>query len=296
MGRISLVAVSILLSATALAELHYTVKSYDTADQIFKEILKSKPRVIAFGEYHETKEGSKVKSAIKRFTQDLLALVQKHSSDIVVETWIPSGKCGTKEAAVTKKVEETINRPATTEDEVVTLIETADKVGVEPHILTLSCEEYASIQPGADGNIDYVKLLDVITGQLRKTILGIVAGKLLEKAPRRDKMVLVYGGALHNDVYPSKDFETFSFARQVNKMVKGKYLEVDLYVPEFIEDDKSVTAEAWYPIWEKQAQPGKPTLVRRSASSYIIVFPRTPVAAPSATPPATPPATVEKPG
>jgi hypothetical protein len=273
-GRLSFVAVLLLASHALADEPNYQVKTYDTADQIFKELLKSRPRVIAFGEYHETKEGAKVKSAIKRFTQDLLALVQKQSSDIVVETWIPAGKCGKKEAEVTKKVEETIDRPATTEDEVVTLIETADKAGVEPHILTLSCEQYQSIQPKDDGSIDAMHLLGVVTGELKKTILGIIAGKLLEKQPKRDKMVLVYGGALHNDVFPGKYLEEFSFAPQVTKMVKGKYLEVDLYVPEFIENEESVTAEAWYPIWQKQAQPGKPTLVRRSPRSYIIVFPK----------------------
>jgi hypothetical protein len=272
---VRLATLLVLVLAAPVAHAEPSVRSFDSAEAIFREVLKGKPRVVAFGEYHETKEGPKVRSAIKRFTEEMLPLLQKRAGDVVIETWIPSGKCGQKEAEVTQKVDETIQRPETTEDEVVTLINRASDAGVEPHILVLSCAEYASIQPDDEGKLDYVKLLEVITTQLKKTILGVLAGRVMAKPKDRDKLVLVYGGALHNDVFPQKELAAFSFAPDLTRITRGRYLEVDLYVPELVEDDAQVTAEPWWPVWEKLPR-GKLALVKRSSSSYIIVFPRTP--------------------
>src|SRR5262249_3700562 len=74
------------------------------------------------------------------------------------------------------------------------------------------------------------------------------------------------------------ELKDFSFAKDVEKATRNKYLEVDLYVPEYIEGDKDLTAEAWYKPYLKLPH-DKATLVKRGASSYIIVFPRTPTAA-----------------
>ena len=56
--------------------------------------------------------------------------------------------------------------------------------------------------------------------------------------------------------------------------VGGRYLEVDLYVPEFVERDKDISKEPWFAVYKKRAKPGKPTLVKRGTGSYIVVFPR----------------------
>jgi hypothetical protein len=53
-------------------------------------------------------------------------------------------------------------------------------------------------------------------------------------------------------------------------------------VPEYIEADKALVAQAWYPRYLRAARPGKVVRVRRSASSYIVLFPRG--ASPSPTP------------
>jgi len=268
--RIVAFALVMLLTSAARADLQF----FPTSSAIVANLWRKKPRVVAFGEYHEIQGqvsgGAKVPSAVKRFGDEMLASLAADSSDLVLETWVTEGKCGETETKAVAKVEESIKRPETTEDELVTLLKRAKSAGVQPHILTLSCAEYQDIQP-KDGEIDYVKLLGVVTAQLKN---GIDAA--LDKAPKR-KTVVVYGGALHNDLFPKKELAQFSFAKAVKKLVGGRYLEVDLYVPEYVEKDKEIAAQPWFHAWRKQqaAHPGQPALVERGASSYIVIFPIT---------------------
>jgi hypothetical protein len=249
------------------------LRFFDSPAQVVAELLSKKPRVVAFGEYHQIEGGAAVPSAVKRFGDQMLASLAPGASDLVLETWVTEGKCGAVETQAVAKVDETIKRPEATEDELVTLLKRSKAAGVQPHILTLSCKEYEAIQP-KDGEIDYVKLLGVVTEQLEKGVVSALA-----KAPKQ-KLVMVYGGALHNDVFPRKELAQFSFAKRVGKRVGGRYLEVDLYVPEYIAADKKIAAEPWYAKW-KAAQadhPGQTALVARGPTSYIVIFPITKMA------------------
>jgi hypothetical protein len=246
------------------------LKFFHSSSEIVAALLAHKPRVVAFGEYHQVEGGAKVPSAVKRFTVEMLADVAAVASDLVLETWVTEGKCGATETQAVAKVDESIKRPEVTEDELVTLLQRAKSAGVRPHILTLSCAEYAAIQP-KDGEIDYVKLLGVVTDQLHK---GIDAA--LKTSPS-GKAVVVYGGALHNDVKPKKELAQFSFAKPVSREVNGRYLEVDLYVPEYVEHDREISVEPWFVRWQKEAaaHPGEPALVTRGPTSYVVIFPMT---------------------
>jgi hypothetical protein len=265
--RFSAILLVMLLTSNADAE----VKFFPSTAQLVEKLLRHKPRVMAFGEYHQVEGGAKVASAVKRFADQMLSSLAAAASDLVVETWVTEGKCGETETKAVAKVEESIKRPEATESELVTLIKRAKSAGVQPHILTLSCDEYEAIQPEG-GEIDYVKLLGVVTTQLKKGI-----DQALAKSPKQ-KTVVVYGGALHNDLYPrKKELGIFSFAKAVKKQVAGRYLEVDLYVPEYIERDKEIPKEKWYAEWRtKQAgRAGQPALVERGPMSYIVIFPMT---------------------
>src|SRR5437868_4164908 len=80
-------------------------------------LLARKPRVVAFGEIHQTTASLRVPSSLKHFTDELLAVVAPRASDLVVETWMTEGKCGQTETAVVANVQKTTQRPAQTEDE-----------------------------------------------------------------------------------------------------------------------------------------------------------------------------------
>jgi hypothetical protein len=253
--------------ASPAAHARPVVTTFDSPEEALASIVQKRPRVIAFGEYHEVKGAPKVPSAIARFTERLLPRVAAIASEIVVETWVTEGNCGKQEEKVVEQVAETTKRPETTEDEIVTMLKRAKASGLAPNILTVTCKEYRALLDDA-GELDLVRLLRAITVLLaRKTT------ERLRETPG-DHAVLIYGGALHNDVYPRKELRQFSFASELERTTRGRYLEVDLYVPEYIELDKQIAAEPWF----KQIAPDKTTLVKRGANSYILVFPRTPAA------------------
>jgi hypothetical protein len=259
-----LVLLTALLAAGPAAP---TLRTFDSPAEALRAALAGGARVIAFGEYHEIEGAAPgIHSAIARFAEELLEVVQDDASDLVVETWVTEGNCGKQEKQVVREVEETTKRPEATESEIVKLIKRAKANGVQPHILQLSCKDYQALLDDKN-EIDYVRLLATVTDLLRKKIIERL------KAGDKNKTILVYGGALHNDVYPRAELKAFTFAPQIAKATKGRYREIDLYVPEYIEHDKNITAEAWYPSLLK-ADADKTALVRRGASSYIIVFPR----------------------
>src|SRR5215470_11516986 len=109
----------VLLAVVAALE----VTTYDSEAAIVERLLEEKPRVIAFGEYHEITGGAKARSAISRFTDELLALVQRRSSDLIVETWVTDGNCGKTETQAVAKVEKHIQRPKHVKTELEILIE-----------------------------------------------------------------------------------------------------------------------------------------------------------------------------
>jgi len=91
--------------------------------------------VIAFGELHQTRATANVRSAISRFTDEILPVVAPHASHLIVETWITRGDCGEAEAHVTEEVARTTERPVETETEIMKLLRRAKELGVAPHVL-----------------------------------------------------------------------------------------------------------------------------------------------------------------
>jgi hypothetical protein len=98
-----------------LATLVLQLAIFNTPAEAMRELIDRKPRVIAFGEYHETKQnGASAKPAIVRFTNEVLQSLPP-ASDVIVETWITKGNCGATEKTVVAKVEQSTQRPESTE-------------------------------------------------------------------------------------------------------------------------------------------------------------------------------------
>ncbi len=243
------------------------VALFDSPVDALREILRTgpAPRVLAFGEIHELSGGPKATPAIRHFSDEMLAALPS-PAELVVETWVTQGVCGQVEHAVVAQVEQMTKRPQSTETDIMRLLRLGKTAGLRPHILELSCATYRSLQ-GEDGELDAVRLLGAVTAALRDTILGLLRG--------RDP-VIVYGGALHNDRQPRAELAAFSFGRTVERAAKKRYLEIDLYVPEYVESDPAITGtHAWakYAAAMIRGHADKTTLVRVAAGSYIIVFP-----------------------
>jgi len=98
-----------------------TVEHFATAAQALELALVTPARIVAFGEYHQTTETTKIPSSLARFTKELLPQVAKLATDLVVETWVADGRCGKQEDKIVEEVQTlpdsyqivgTINYPA----------------------------------------------------------------------------------------------------------------------------------------------------------------------------------------
>jgi hypothetical protein len=230
--------------------------------------------VIAFGELHQTRATAKVRSAIARFTDEILPIVAPHASHLIVETWITRGTCGAVEAQVTEEVARTTERPVETESEIMTLLRRAKELGVAPHVLDVGCDEYKVLAGEGEhaGAVDYDKLLTITNQHLER---AIGQGLLLPRAPGRP-LIVVYGGALHNDLFPDPTLAKYTFGRHVHAATRGAYREVDLYVPEMVDTTPALKAEPWYRAWQRAGAGASDVVIQRNPRSSIVVFRRGP--------------------
>jgi len=247
------------------------VAHFASAAQALAQVLATPAQVVAFGEYHQTTATRKIPSSLLRFTDELLPLVAKHATDLVVETWVTDGGCGKQETKVVEEVQTTTERLPETENEIVTLLKRAKAAGIAPHILTMSCQDYRRVT-GKDGETDFAKMLTLTRDRLQSEVSRWLAAPGPVASERK---VVVYGGALHNDLYPAPGDRPFAFGRSLFAKVKGQYLEVDLFVPEYILGDKRMATEPWFAAFKAGIKAGDALLIRRSPRSYIIVFPAT---------------------
>lgn len=210
-------------------------RRFATPAEAFDAVLASKPAILGVGELHETEGAPKVRSSIAWFAKALVARLEHRASDLIAETWISEGDCGATEQKAVEEIGEVTERPESTEDELVALLLGAKEHGVRPHVLEVSCEQYSKLLD-ADGALDAEKLLVLVTKLLLEK-----ATDLYEKNQARDskRMIVIYGGAVHNDVEPAKDYADFSFGPALDRLAEGRYAELDLFVPELVERDWS---------------------------------------------------------
>jgi hypothetical protein len=98
---------------------------------------------------------------------------------------------------------------------------------------------------------------------------------------QRALLVVTYGGALHNDVDVDAAKAKFSFGPQLVEATGGRYLELDLIVPEFIADNEVWRKLPWYDSFDRTRPRTDATLIRTGPRSFVVVFPRTVPAAAS---------------
>jgi len=247
------------------------VERFSTALAAFEQILRVPARVLAFGEYHQTHSTVDIRSALARFTDEILPALAGSATDLVVETWVSTGACGAKEAKVDRDVGATTLRPAETESEIVTLLKRAKTAGLQPHILTMSCEDYRGVM-GARGETDFAKLLKLTRRRLQSEV-----SRCLAEPPAHGgqghRVVAVYGGALHNDLHPAPSDRRYAFGPALSTAVKGQYVEVDLLVPEYVATDRRLAREPWFGLIERNKTSKDILLIRRGERSFAILFP-----------------------
>jgi hypothetical protein len=248
------------------------VQSFPDASTALASILGPEVRILGVGELHERAGAAPVQSAIRRFRGLFDAQLARRASDLIVEVWARDA-CGAKSAQASQQVQQMTQRPATTENEIVTLMKGARAAGVSNHVLELHCSDYDSIVD-AKKEIDYEKLLLLVTRKLLGQALVVAGDRKRNPPPPPRDLVVLYGGALHNNRYPDPSVADFSYAPSLVRIYGAGYVELDLFVPEYADGDKVLMSEPWYATFQKQAGTDHVLLIQRGPGSFVLILER----------------------
>ncbi len=242
---------------------------FGTAAQAFAAALASEPEVVAVGEAHAQKGTEHIATATARFTEALLPMLAESKSDLVLELIVPDPACKQTTAQVEKQVEKPVteSQASTNKSEFVVLAEKAQALGMRPHVLRPTCRELEEVAKAGDDAV--LKTLSLIA-----FLSDDMARRILERNVKTsvDKGVVLYGGAMHNDLAPAEGRESFSFGPSLSKQVAGKYVEIDLIVPEYIKDNDTWRKLAWYPHYDVAKLGERTTLFATGPNSYTLIF------------------------
>lgn len=243
---------------------------FDSAADAFAHVLATKPLVVAVGETHAQKGTEALTSTTHRFTENLLPLLAHQASDLVLELWVADGKCGRREQEVAqqqKPVTETQSKG--NQNEFLALGNKAESLGIRPHVLRPTCEEYEAIVSAGDDAI--VQMLEMIARLTTKLVDAILDRNQRQGAER---VVITYGGIVHNDLVPRPGREKWSYGPALKSRVQGRYVEVDLIVPEYIKDAPPWTSLDWTKRFDRTVHADRARLLQPSPGSYVLVFPK----------------------
>lgn len=248
-------------------------RRYENAASALTDILQLQPEVIAFGEAHALLGTEQIVPTSTRFQAQLLPLLANAGArDLVVELLKPAVGCDASIAS-TRKVQAPVTKQHAPENQnrFVELGHAARRAGVVPHLLEPDCEEYGSIaKAGEDG---VIRMLELIALKTEQSLLGL---REKRRGSGTHALTLAYGGAVHNDVLNGSEgggFRAgFSFGRTLTEATAGRYLAVDLIVPEFIKETPTWQALPWVQHYRSLGVADKVTLFRTGAESFVIVF------------------------
>jgi hypothetical protein len=243
---------------------------FDSAADAFLEAISEHPRVLAIGEAHAP-SGARVPSAARRFTEALLPLLSGRASDLLVELMMPPPGCVDASSEVRAKQEVVTSRQAgKNQSEYLEMGDRARSLGIVPDMLRPTCDDLALLR-GDQGDavgaaLEAIARLTVLQGE-----------RLVARDDSSDadsgKMVVVYGGMLHDDLAPPPEKATWSYAPALDAYTHGHLIAVDLVVPEFIGDDETWRSLPWWSRYDKARFGAKATLLRTAQRSFILVFP-----------------------
>jgi len=247
-----------------IAEVPHSYREMASTDIAIKAILAENPtpRVYAIGEYHQSRSAIANTSPLARFTREVIQLLEPHARNLVIETWLDQACDSSRQLA--HDVSAATGRPATTQMEMLRLVDRGHHAGLAMHTLPMTCIEQDSVLDAHTG-VNFLLLLELITDKLYSTTKA-----LADADP--DHAVIVYGGALHNDLYPRWPMEELSYAKPLSKALHGGVLEIDLVVPEVVADMNLVRDEPWFPLLGL-ASPDRVTVWQRGPSSYVVILP-----------------------
>jgi hypothetical protein len=237
--------------------------------------LAGDPLVLGVGEVHAPR-GATASSAARRFATEMLPALEGRASDLLLELMMPPAGCTDAVAQARKSQEPVTSRHAETDqDDYLAMGQAARALGIVPDMLRPTCADMDAIEHAGEDAID-VSLATIAR------LSGAQAARLADRDARvdedRGKIVVVYGGALHNDLSPAPDTAAarWSYAPALDLHVGGRFASIDLFVPEFIGMDAGAQAFlSFWPSYDPQRMGDRTALFRTGPRSFALVFPRT---------------------
>ncbi len=265
----------------------YTCRRYATSEEAFLAVISAEnPRVLGVGEAH-ARATSRVPSATRRFTEELLPTIADRTHSLVVELLAPNAACQKETNAVREQQEPVTREQASTnQNEFVSLGERARSLGIVPYLLRPSCADLDAITRA--GENDVWVMLETIARLTTAQVERLLASS--NEAPSR-RLVIAYGGAVHNDLEPRPARETWSYgpalANHLEESNAGPYVELDLIVPELAQDNDAWRAQPWYGHYDAAAAQGHAQTLRLGPRRWVLFFPSSPPALEGTSPPTT---------
>jgi len=243
--------------------------SYESLAAALTAVIPADARVLGFGELHQRTDRAQIKSTLSRFTEDALPALASKLSDLILETWIIDKGCGSAATEASAKVQTTMHRPEATQTDIGDLANAARKAQIQPHAMRVTCDDYARIAPPGKP-IDTPAMLDLETRELGRIASEAVVHR--DKEPNHRPWIAVYGGALHNDRFPTPGVEGWSYAAKVDAATQEHYVEIDLIAPELALPDEVIQKQPWFGL--VQHADAKFHVYKRGERSFVIVLPK----------------------
>jgi hypothetical protein len=245
-------------------------RQYDSLAEAFESALASKPRLVAVGEAHAQK-GTTAPSSAKHFTDEVLPTLTGRASDLLVELMNPPKGCGETTAVVRQKQEVVTQSQAPTDQgEYVAMGERARQLGIVPDLLRPTCADLDAVKSAGDDAISAsLALISRLTGAQARKMLDRVARTPADEG----KLVITYGGAIHSDLDPPKERAAWSFAPDLDAATGGRFVVVQLFIPELIEDTDNWKQRPFYAYYDRAKLGGK-TTVFHQGKTFTIILPQ----------------------
>jgi hypothetical protein len=255
----------------------FECRRFATGSQALASVLAEQPFVLGIGEAHALAGSEAVASTTRRFADELLPSLAGRSSHLVVELINPDRRC----EAVTREVrkeQEPVTAPQSVhnQNDYVELGRRARALGIEPFVLSPTCDEFRAIAGAGVSTIDV--MLQTIARVTSRMLRGALAKN---QAAGRAALVLAYGGLLHNDIDPSGAKERWSYGPELVRFTRDRYVELDLIVREFVKDSEVWRALPWYEHVDPDRFDDQWLVTRTGPQRYVLFFPRSASARPS---------------
>lgn len=257
----------------------YEITSNKSLGSVVNNVLKlknSKVQVIYFGELHKLNLQD-YRIELERFTEEALpALKANNVNDVIVE-FIPDDpevevelrlfyETGEISRETAPKLFSTINQFIYCA--IIEFLKKTKELGIRVHAggLSLAEAQETILQPDFLDDADLqIKAGDYIKGHTQKKI---------EELKITGKKIAIYGGMLHNDIkctpYPATNLGAY-----LKNEFGNKYVEIDLLVPETLQENDKLDQIYAAPKGWKKLIPKKGVMTLRKGNSFIVIFPRT---------------------